>query len=38
MPPTHPLIQFILNHRAPDALPPAVLAAAKEMLVNAALP
>ena len=38
MPPTHPLTQFILNHRAPDALPPAVLAAAKEMLVNAALP
>ena len=36
MPPTHPLTQFILNHRAPDALPPAVLAAAKEMLVNAA--
>lgn len=36
MPPTHPITQFILNHRAPDALPPAVLAAAKEMLVNAA--
>ena len=36
MPPTHPLTQFILNHRAPDALPPAVLAAAKAMLVNAA--
>ena len=36
MPPTHPLTQFILNHRAPDALPPAVLAAAKDMLVNAA--
>lgn len=31
-----PLIQFILNHRSPDALPPAVLAAAKAMLVNAA--
>ena len=36
MPPTHPLTQFILNHRAPAALPAAVLAAAKAMLVNAA--
>ena len=23
MPPTHPLTQFILNHRAPEALPAA---------------
>ena len=36
MPPTHPLTQFILNHRSPAALPAAVLAAAKAMLVNAA--
>lgn len=36
MPPTHPLTQFILNHRAPAVLPAAALAGAKEMLVNAA--
>ena len=36
MPPPHPLAQFILDHRAPAALPAAALAVAKEMLVNAA--
>ena len=36
MPTPHPLTQFILNHRAPAVLPAAVLAVAKEMLVNAA--
>ena len=34
--PTHPLTQFILNHRASAVLPAAALAVAKEMLVNAA--
>ena len=36
MPTPHPLTQFILDHRAPAALPAAALAVAKEMLVNAA--
>ena len=36
MPPTHPLTQFILDHRAPAVLPAAALDVAKEMLVNAA--
>ena len=36
MPPTHPLAQFILNHRSPAVLPAAALDVAKEMLVNAA--
>ena len=36
MPPPHPLTQFILDHRSPDALPAAALDVAKEMLVNAA--
>ena len=36
MPTPHPLAQFILNHRAPAALPAAALDIAKEMLVNAA--
>ena len=36
MPPPHPLAQFILDHRAPAALPAAALDVAKEMLVNAA--
>lgn len=36
MPSPHPLTHFILHQSAPDNLPPAVLTAAKAMLVNAA--